>query len=119
MMISLYAFPEEVQLLFYILGLQFHYFLATLLLLRIYLKYHPLLLPCTEILDYLSQVECQRAMSIEKLAALADEYHLPHKEYNSIWEAYTEAIKAASHNDMVFVGGSSYVVAEFLTKLAQ
>ena len=68
---------------------------------------------------YLSQVECQRAMSIEKLAALADEYHLPHKEYNSIWEAYTEAIKAASHNDMVFVGGSSYVVAEFLTKLAQ
>lgn len=34
--------------------------------------------------------------------------------YPSVKEAFTAAVKAAAHDDFIFVGGSSYVVADFL-----
>lgn len=68
---------------------------------------------------YLSQVDCPRTIIKEKLAGIAKELQLNYIMCDTIWDAYTEAIKSANHDDMVFVGGSSYVVAEFLTKFTK
>lgn len=34
--------------------------------------------------------------------------------YNSVAKAYRQALKEAGKNDFIFVGGSSYIVADFL-----
>ena len=41
------------------------------------------------------------------------------ESYNSVMEAYFGALKAADHRDLVFIGGSSYVVGDFLAGLAR
>ena len=37
--------------------------------------------------------------------------------YNNVAEAYTAALNEASAGDMVFVGGSTFIVADLLTFL--
>ena len=39
------------------------------------------------------------------------------RTYPSVAEAYQAAISEASNDDFIFVGGSSYVVADLLTVL--
>jgi dihydrofolate synthase/folylpolyglutamate synthase len=39
--------------------------------------------------------------------------------YNSVMEAYEVALKHASRNDFIFVGGSSYVVGDFLAGIKE
>lgn len=63
---------------------------------------------------YFVKAEIARAMDAEELAKHAAEYGLQGEVYPSVKEAYEKAKSEADKNDMVFVGGSTFVVAEVL-----
>ena len=52
---------------------------------------------------------------MEKVVALAAEHNLMGEGFSSVVEAYAKAKKDASDADFIFVGGSSYVVADLLS----
>jgi dihydrofolate synthase/folylpolyglutamate synthase len=63
---------------------------------------------------YLCSPNIQRAFTVEKLA----EFFKDFKEvttYNSCNQAYTNALSAAGRADLIFVGGSNFVVAEIIS----
>jgi dihydrofolate synthase/folylpolyglutamate synthase len=64
---------------------------------------------------YFTQAETHRAIPVEQLAAKAYSEGLKGKVYKSVKEAFNASIKEASQKDFIFVGGSSYVVADFLS----
>ena len=53
-----------------------------------------------------------RGLDANELAQLAHENNLQGKAYSSVKSAFNAARKAAAKNDLVFVGGSTFVVAE-------
>ncbi|MBC7912603.1 MAG: bifunctional folylpolyglutamate synthase/dihydrofolate synthase [Pyrinomonadaceae bacterium] len=61
---------------------------------------------------YFCQPDIPRAKAAEELAAEAKVYHLEGKAYSSIPEALNAAKSNASPKDLIFVGGSTFVVAE-------
>lgn len=63
---------------------------------------------------YFTQAESKRAINSSTLQAIASEYNLTGNCYPSVFEAYKAAIEAAEQADFVFIGGSSYVVGDFL-----
>ncbi len=63
---------------------------------------------------YFTQPETKRAMSATELYALASRHGLNGSAYTDIRSAYNAALKAAYPTDLIFVGGSNYLVAEFL-----
>lgn len=66
---------------------------------------------------YWTQPSSSRAFPVELVAAHAQPYHLSGACYSTVKEAYQAAITAASKTDFIFIGGSSYVVADLLTFL--
>ena len=66
---------------------------------------------------YWTQPSTHRAFPAEKVAATADDYDLHGKVFPSVLEAYQAALQDADEQDFIFVGGSSYVVADLLTSL--
>lgn len=64
---------------------------------------------------YFTQPDNKRAMTAEALKKKAIVHGLHGESFSSVPEAYAHAITDASDDDFVFVGGSSYVVADFLT----
>ena len=64
---------------------------------------------------YWTQPSTKRAIPVEKLRDFALEYDLHGNVYHSVKEAYKAAKENAKNNDFVFVGGSSYVVADLLS----
>lgn len=56
----------------------------------------------------------QRAMSADKLQQFAEQYSLNGLSYNSVVEAYAAARLAAKPEDIIFIGGSNFVVGEIL-----
>ncbi|MBO7055000.1 MAG: bifunctional folylpolyglutamate synthase/dihydrofolate synthase [Bacteroidales bacterium] len=63
---------------------------------------------------YLCKPQIERAMPLERLETFfADKKH---SSYVTIADAYRTAIQKVTSETVVFVGGSSYVVAEFLSK---
>ena len=64
---------------------------------------------------YWTQPSTKRAIPVEKLRDFALEYDLHGNVYHSVKEAYKAAIENAENDDFVFVGGSSYVVADLLS----
>lgn len=64
---------------------------------------------------YWTQPSTKRAIPVEKLSELALKLSLHGEAYHSVKEAYNAAIKNAEKDDFVFVGGSSYVVADLLS----
>lgn len=64
---------------------------------------------------YWTQPSTKRAIPVEKLSELALKLGLHGETYHSVKEAYNAAIKNAEKGDFVFVGGSSYVVADLLS----
>lgn len=71
------------------------------------------LLP-TDALYYFTQANSKRALQSQTLQAMAMELGLKGKCYPAVREAYKAAMKAAGKDDFIFVGGSSYVVGDFL-----
>lgn len=64
---------------------------------------------------YWTQPSTKRAIPVEKLSELALKLGLHGEAYLSVKEAYNAALKNAGKDDFVFVGGSSYVVADLLS----
>jgi dihydrofolate synthase/folylpolyglutamate synthase len=63
---------------------------------------------------YFCKANIPRGMDAVKLKNLGVHYGLNGKSYHGVTEAYKEAIKNAGPGDLVFVGGSTFVVAEVL-----
>ncbi len=61
---------------------------------------------------YLCKADIPRGMRVEELAEKAEKAGLTCKKCNSVREALNQAQKDAADNDLVFVGGSTYTVAE-------
>lgn len=63
---------------------------------------------------YWTQPSSKRAFEAEKVASLGKAHGLQGKSYPTVMQAYTAALNEADADDFVFVGGSSYVVADLL-----
>lgn len=63
---------------------------------------------------YFTKAQTKRALSESVIQEKAKEHGLEGKAYPSVNEAYKIAFRSASANDFIFVGGSSYVVGDFL-----
>jgi len=63
---------------------------------------------------YFSRPNIPRGLDAEVLQEKAKGFGLVGKVYGSIPEAYQYALKSASKTDLVYVGGSTFVVAEIL-----
>ena len=63
---------------------------------------------------YLCAPKIPRAMSIEDLEQIAQNLDLHHQIYPSVDTAYSASINQAQANDFIYVGGSTFVVAEIL-----
>ena len=64
---------------------------------------------------YWTQPSTKRAIPVEKLSELALKLGLHGSLYHSVKEAYNAVLENAEKGDFVFVGGSSYVVADLLS----
>jgi len=53
-----------------------------------------------------------RAMSVAILNQKAEEFNLIGKSYSTVKKAVKAALKTAANNDVIYVGGSTFVVAE-------
>lgn len=63
---------------------------------------------------YLTQPSIPRAMHIDQLSRIADEIDLKFDCFQTPKLAFQEALRNASSNDLIFIGGSTFVVADFL-----
>jgi dihydrofolate synthase/folylpolyglutamate synthase len=63
---------------------------------------------------YFCKADIPRGLPVEILKNLAQNIGLIGMAYVSVSEAYTAALKAANPDDLVFIGGSTFVVAEVL-----
>jgi dihydrofolate synthase/folylpolyglutamate synthase len=63
---------------------------------------------------YFSKPQNQRGLDSQILMHKASQFGLNGKAYLSISDAYQSALAQANKNDLVFVGGSTFVVAEIL-----
>ena len=66
---------------------------------------------------YWTQPSTHRAFPAEKVAATANDFNLHGNIYPTVLKAYNAALHDAAQSDFIFVGGSSYVVADLLTGL--
>ena len=64
---------------------------------------------------YFTQADTHRAIPSVTLADMAKESGLQGIAYPTVKDAYNAALTAATPDDFIFVGGSSYVVADFLS----
>lgn len=64
---------------------------------------------------YWTQPSTKRAIPVEKLRDTALKYNLYGEMYHSVKEAYMTAKANSKNDDFIFVGGSSYVVADLLS----
>lgn len=63
---------------------------------------------------YFTKADTKRALNEQSVRLLAVNHGLSGNCYPSVDKAYSAALEQASNNDFVFVGGSSYVVGDFL-----
>lgn len=67
---------------------------------------------------YFTQASTHRAIPAEMVSEKASHHGLHGETFQSVTEAYQKAMEDAAKDDFIFVGGSSYVVADLLTGLA-
>lgn len=63
---------------------------------------------------YFTKADSKRAINESDLQLQAAKHGLLGERYSTVAEAYTQCMKNALHDDFVFVGGSSYIVGDFL-----
>lgn len=63
---------------------------------------------------YLCEPDIPRAMSIDRLSQIATEVDLGFSSHKSVLDAVTAARAKAISDDLIFVGGSTFVVADLL-----
>ena len=72
------------------------------------------LLPKERVGYYFCQPKIQRGLEVEKLKSSAKKRGILGESFSSVKQAYTQAISNANSKDLVFIGGSTFVVAEIL-----
>lgn len=68
---------------------------------------------------YFTQPSVARALPCAKLAETAQQFCLKGKTYSSVAEAYEAAKAEANKDDMIYIGGSTFIVADLLTLLKE
>lgn len=68
---------------------------------------------------YFTRAEIPRALSADEVKAIALAKGLKGEAYATVAEAYQKAIVSASATDTIFIGGSTFVVADLLTHRQQ
>lgn len=68
---------------------------------------------------YFTQATNKRSINAQEVAKLGTYNHLKGTVFLKVEEAYQKALSEADPNDLIFVGGSSYIVADLLTFLHQ
>lgn len=63
---------------------------------------------------YFTQASVPRAMDASEVASIASSLGLKGRAFHNVESAYRAALADASSEDMIFVGGSTFVVADFL-----
>lgn len=63
---------------------------------------------------YFTRAAIPRALSPEELADAAKQHHLSGNSYPSVKEAVAAAMDNADENDTIFVGGSTFIVADLM-----
>ena len=63
---------------------------------------------------YFTKADNERALDESQLLSMAAKHGCEGVSYPNVKEAYMAAMSAATSEDMIFVGGSSYVVGDFL-----
>ena len=63
---------------------------------------------------YFCKPNIPRGLSEKKLSNEAKKYNLEGKTYESVQQAYSESLILSTDRDLVFVGGSTFTVAEIL-----
>lgn len=66
---------------------------------------------------YFCQASTHRAIPVEKLHIICSNHGLGGKDYPTVIEAYKAAKADSTEDDFIFIGGSSYVVADLLTDI--
>ena len=66
------------------------------------------------VIYYFTQASVPRALDVDILFEEAKKAGLKGKSYKNVETAYKNAVKNANNEDIVFVGGSTFVVADFL-----
>jgi dihydrofolate synthase/folylpolyglutamate synthase len=65
---------------------------------------------------YFTKASVKRALSEEALSALGKANYMQGKDYPNVHTATKAALEAATENDLIFVGGSSFIVADLLAR---
>ena len=68
---------------------------------------------------YFTQANNHRAIPAQQVGELAKEYGLSGNTYPTVAQAYEEAKSSASEKDFIFIGGSSYIVADLLCHISK
>lgn len=63
---------------------------------------------------YISNAQIPRALPVAELAEKCVKIGIQFKSYPSVREAYDEALSESCDNDIIYVGGSTFVVADLL-----
>lgn len=63
---------------------------------------------------YFTKAQSKRALPEQSVQVFGQQLELNGNAYPSVKEAYKAALTAAGTNDFIFVGGSNYIVGEFL-----
>jgi dihydrofolate synthase/folylpolyglutamate synthase len=66
---------------------------------------------------YFTQPSGQRAMNAEEFETIATKFNLKGEIFKTVPEAYNKALSCASPSDTIYVGGSTFVVADLLEYL--
>ena len=68
---------------------------------------------------YFTKASVKRSLGEAELQKKAETFHLQGEPYPNVAEAFACARQRASQDDLIFVGGSNFVVADFLEAFAQ
>ncbi len=68
---------------------------------------------------YFCEANIPRALPIDRLQQAADEKRIEHEAFKDVASAFEAAMAKSVVNDMVFVGGSTFVVADLLAYLSE
>ncbi|MDO3693657.1 folylpolyglutamate synthase/dihydrofolate synthase family protein [Wenyingzhuangia sp. chi5] len=70
-----------------------------------------------EAIYYFTKPSIARGLSEEKLKAFAQEYQLTGESYTTVEQAVERVLLNANPNDLIYVGGSTFVVADYLSSI--
>lgn len=66
---------------------------------------------------YFTQASVKRAMPAEEFGQIAEKHNLHGSCYGNVMLAYQAAMQNAGKNDIIFVGGSTFIVADMLNNI--